>query len=335
MFQSEIILFFQKWASPVLTYLMQGFTAVGYPALLIVILAIILFGIDFKKGFALLQIILWTAALTAFFKNLFALPRPYMVDNRVQLLDGHILELEVPFRAKGAASFWGALPKEVIDYYRPQSIPYGFPSGHTSMATTMWASLYLLFKRPWVKYLSLTMILMVPFSRIFLGIHFLADVIGGYFLGFLVLAIAYVTVLRPRALSGYLARIQYAFFTTHLLFFLFLVFSPFLLLVLLPPEQYELAATILGINLGFLALSQGGLPNSQAPFHKRVLRVLLAFAIFILSEWLLSWLFSFGKAAEFWGGKSSMALLQNFLFVWGSVKLGQVLGLFEKNTACN
>ena len=83
-----------------------------------------------------------------------------------------------------------------VGYYKPSS--FSFPSGHSAEALSLFgmiAVLVLLERQHirnayfWVS-LCLTYILLIGFSRIFLGVHFVSDVVGGYLLGSLWLILA-------------------------------------------------------------------------------------------------------------------------------------------------
>lgn len=55
--------------------------------------------------------------LTAFLKNLFALPRPANVDSNV-LLPGKDYPNPTTLKSMGAKSFFGQLPREAVDHLR-------------------------------------------------------------------------------------------------------------------------------------------------------------------------------------------------------------------------
>ncbi|WP_269851283.1 hypothetical protein [Methanosarcina horonobensis] len=63
------------------------------------------FGIDFKKGFLLFQLLLWTALFTEVFKALIAFPRPDFVDSRVLNLEAGTKNTS-PFNGNGEAGFF-------------------------------------------------------------------------------------------------------------------------------------------------------------------------------------------------------------------------------------
>lgn len=79
MFQIEPILFLQSFASDVLTAFMNLVSQMGYTPFYIAVLSVVLFGINFRKGFILLQIVLWNGIITNLLKHVVALPIPARV----------------------------------------------------------------------------------------------------------------------------------------------------------------------------------------------------------------------------------------------------------------
>ena len=63
--------------------------------------------------------------------------------------------------------------------------PYGFPSSHAanSMALALWVILYLGEKRKWLIIGMLSWVLLVSYSRIYLGVHYPSDLLVGWILG--------------------------------------------------------------------------------------------------------------------------------------------------------
>lgn len=65
--------------------------------------------------------------------------------------------------------------------------PLGFPSGHAQSTAVVWTVLASGVRRRWFAWLAAAVILLVGVSRLYLGVHWPADVVGGWALG-LVLA---------------------------------------------------------------------------------------------------------------------------------------------------
>ncbi len=280
MFQTEINHYFQSFASDGLTAFMRFITTLGYMEFFMLFLIILLLAINFKKAFLMFMVLIWTGAITFFFKDYFDLPRPFHVDNSVQRLDKQLPgDAAFDFSKRGATSFWGGLPADVLVATRAaEGVENGFPSGHTSIAIAFWGALAFLFRKRWVTLLCASLMLLVPLSRIYLGVHFLADVIGGLVLGAVALAAFYFIILKPDKLSNFESSNQYAIgpnITTTIL-----LAPPFLFMLILHQEIYVLLAFMLGLGLGFLLLAQKGLPIDEASIGYKIARTMMGVLIF-------------------------------------------------------
>jgi len=85
--------------------------------------------------------------------------------------------------------------KEITDLPRPEisGIEHpdnpAFPSGHTMSSLVLWGYLAVSFQRRDFWIWTLIAVVMIGVSRLFLGYHFVGDVIGGLLLGYLFLAL--------------------------------------------------------------------------------------------------------------------------------------------------
>ncbi len=86
-----------------------------------------------------------------------------------------------------------ARPRPFVIYRLVEETGYSFPSGHSMVGISFYSYfIYLVWKQKWSKgkkvaatiFLSL-FILSIGFSRIYLGVHFMTDVLGGFALGLL------------------------------------------------------------------------------------------------------------------------------------------------------
>lgn len=279
MFQTEINHFLQSFEHPFLTAFFQFITALGYMEFFIIFLVLLLFAVDFKKGFLLFQVLMWTAAITFLAKNAFALPRPIHVDNTVKFLDHKLPgSHDFDFEKRGAKGFFSTLPADVIEYTRKSpDLEYGFPSGHSSIAIAFWGTLFLLFKQRWFQFICCALMFLIPFSRLYLGVHFLADVLGGITLGAMVLLMVYRVFLKHDQWQNYLQSDRPKIGVNQ--FTILLILPGILLLLILPVKLYILPAFMLGVGIGFLLLTKTAVPTNQGDLIQRVLRTILAFCL--------------------------------------------------------
>jgi membrane-associated phospholipid phosphatase len=160
----------QTIENPVLTAVMKGLTALGTEFFYIPVILFIFWCVDEKKGLRLTVLILLSAWANGFFKSLLRQPRPYNLD------------------------------PSVMRAFEPS---YGVPSGHTQQSLVFWgASLHLAFdqkgrgRRPGFRIplliLSCFFIAAIPFTRLYLGVHFPTDILAGWVLGGIILAVFFV-----------------------------------------------------------------------------------------------------------------------------------------------
>ncbi|TFG75784.1 MAG: phosphatase PAP2 family protein, partial [Chrysiogenales bacterium] len=284
MFQTGVHIALQSQASDWLTWLMLQITATGYYRFVIVMVIAVMFGISLRKGFLLFQIIAWTAVLSEIAKQFFGLPRPFFSDSRVVCLEPD-WDVATPFRAMGGNSFLALPAPEVIDVYRLKNLSFGFPSGHVSGAIAMWGGLATIFRSRILAWLAPFAIMLIAFTRMYLGVHFLADVIGGTLLGGLLLFFAWRLIGsdpgRERFFAAAINRVSSS--PPGILYF-FLLFVLPLLLALFSLLSAKFAGFYIGLNAAFTLALRSGLPQDAGSLPMRLLRVLLGGLLF----WLLS-----------------------------------------------
>lgn len=145
-----VVLWLQKF-SPTLDLPFKTLTAMGGEQFFMLLLPFIYWCVDRRSGIGLTILFLLSSYVNLVAKVVGAQPRPFQYDHRVQQLCG----------AGGG----------------------GFPSGHTQNAVVVWGYLALRFRRTWLWIVAGFLVLAIPLSRIYLGVHFPTDLLGGYLLG--------------------------------------------------------------------------------------------------------------------------------------------------------
>ena len=78
-----------------------------------------------------------------------------------------------------------------------QETGYSFPSGHTTFAIIFFGLITYIFAKPKYKnpaiITSLTLIIIITLSRLYLQVHWLTDIIGGLIIGTTILALSILT----------------------------------------------------------------------------------------------------------------------------------------------
>lgn len=79
----------------------------------------------------------------------------------------------------------------IVESARAAATGYSFPSGHTQNAVSTFGAAAVMSKRKWVRAVCLAVILLVPFSRMYLGVHTPLDVGVAFAMALLLLAALY------------------------------------------------------------------------------------------------------------------------------------------------
>jgi membrane-associated phospholipid phosphatase len=144
----------QQFASPALDTFFQLVTELGSSEVYIALLLTLYLAVDARLGQRVGSYVLFGFYLNFHLKGLVGTGRPFLID---------------PAVARTADAI-------------PTSGP-GFPSGHAQLALTFWGYTAWWLKRRWFWVLAVLVIALISFSRLYLGMHFMVDVVGGLAIG--------------------------------------------------------------------------------------------------------------------------------------------------------
>ena len=172
----DVIRAIQAGANPSLDFLMRVVSVLGSSAAYIVMIAFIYWCIDEKKGLRLGIALIISVWLNIVFKFLLDQPRPF---------------------------FPGFDPSLAM---APASMG-GLPSGHAQNSLVVWFIIASWGKEKWHFVLAGIFCLLMAFSRVYLGVHFPTDILGGWLLGGALLCVYFLAGKRIESLlSKYAPR---------------------------------------------------------------------------------------------------------------------------------
>ncbi|EMN42564.1 phosphatase PAP2 family protein [Leptospira weilii] len=83
-------------------------------------------------------------------------------------------------------------PRPSLSWIGPGALAetsYGFPSGHVQISVVIWGLILFHVKNKTTRVLSIFIILLMPFSRMYAGVHYPGDTLGGLILGLIVIVL--------------------------------------------------------------------------------------------------------------------------------------------------
>lgn len=148
----NFILYLQQFRTPELDRIIIGVSALGDTFAYLIVLSLIYWLIDRRRGWAMTLVFLLFMQGNAIVKDMTVQLRPYQADERVELV--------------------GPPPKT-----------HAFPSSHAQAAAMVFGGLALLHPAAWSIVLWVVLIFLVGLTRIYMGVHDIGDVLAGWAFG--------------------------------------------------------------------------------------------------------------------------------------------------------
>ena len=162
---------FLRWLEsvrvPALDVLFSGITYFGDELAFLALALLLFWCVDKRTGYYVFVVGLFGTLANQFLKIACRIPRPWVLDPEFTIVEA----------ARAAAT------------------GYSFPSGHTQNAVGTFGAIALRTKKRWVRWACMALLLLVPVSRMYLGVHTPLDV-GVAFLMALALLAAFYPVFR-------------------------------------------------------------------------------------------------------------------------------------------
>ncbi len=148
--QLELIKAFQQIRNPVIDGFFKFIGLIDTPSFFFILILVVWIGYHWKMGLRLTYIMVLSGLVNYALKQLFELPRPFHLDPTVGVI---------------------------------QVSGYGFPSGAAQSAILLPGILLYYFRNKWSWIVAINFAFWVSLSRIYLGVHFFNDILGGWVIG--------------------------------------------------------------------------------------------------------------------------------------------------------
>jgi len=210
----DFIIMIQQIDTPLLDSFFRAITSLGDELFYLLLFSFLLWCVDFYLGIRVGIIFLLSVYVNTGLKEIFQQPRPFDILPEIQ---------------------------------KSQASGYGFPSGHAQSSLVVWGSIAYWKRQTWIRNLSVLLILLIAFSRIYLGVHFPTDILGGWLVGGLILGLIYFIF----------AQIKLDFIQGNMIFKIIgiTLFPVILLQIQSSPDIISSVAALTGVGYGLLFFS--------------------------------------------------------------------------------
>ena len=168
---------------PFLDSFFSVLTYLGDEKLFVVIALIIFWCFSKRGGLYMITVGFGASSIGQALKMVFRIPRPWILD---ETMDARVVPSARESNLLGeGADGWS------------------FPSGHTLISVGTYGSMAAWFRNKWIRIIGILLALLIPFTRLYLGVHTPVDILGGA-----LLALALVLILKPVFASDGNGRIR-------------------------------------------------------------------------------------------------------------------------------
>ena len=207
----NLIMAIQQVHGPVPDSIFRGITFLGEEQFYLLLLPLILWCFDYSFGAVLAVFFLLSSSLNVTLKDLLQQPRPFNLNPGLKL---------------------------------SQATGYGLPSGHAQLSVTVWGAVADRVQRPWFWSLTVVLLLLIGFSRVYLGVHFPTDVLAGWIIAATIAGFLHQVQPPDGEMVGRPCIWDFSFYWPQACPLLLLVPNPGL-------EGLSISGTLFGVGVGF------------------------------------------------------------------------------------
>ncbi len=228
----ELLYFFEDLRNPVLDAIFSFVTLFGEETIFMAVGMIFFWCVSKYQGYYLLCTGFVGTIVNQFLKMLFRIPRPWVLDPDFQPVQSAI---------EGATG-------------------YSFPSGHTQTSIGLYGGIARANRQKWLRISAIVLCVLVPFSRMYLGVHTPYDVGVSILVALLLVFVGYPLFMKAARSPKTMYIVLFSLTAISVAYLCFISFCKFPDEVFAPENihNYESALknayTLLGCMLGFIAV---------------------------------------------------------------------------------
>ena len=260
----QFLYFLQNLRTPFFNELFSIITLLGEEIAFMAVSIIVFWCFSKTKGYFLLITGFLGTVVNQFLKMICKVPRPWVKDKNFTAVESAI---------EGAGG-------------------YSFPSGHTQSSVTLYGGIARAYKQKTVRIIMIALCVLVPFSRMYLGVHTPEDVLVSVAVSLILIFFGYPLFERATKDNKIMWIIILSLFALTVAFMLYVNLYPFDSSVYLEENYHNLesaqknSATLLGCALGLIVVYplEKRFVNfdTKAVWWAQIIKVIVGLAIVLL-----------------------------------------------------
>ena len=255
----QFLYFLEKIRNPVFDFIFSLITHVGEETVFLVVAILFFWCINKREGYYILITGLIGTAINQMLKNVCKIPRPWVKD----------------------PSF------TIVESAKAEATGYSFPSGHTQNVAGTFGSIGAFSSKKWVRITSVVIIVLVAFSRMYLGVHTPWDVLTSLGIAALLVFGLYPFFKneeRFKKFMPYIVGVSFAIAMAFILYVLFMPGKPSLAnanYASALKNAYTLFGCILGLVVVYAVDAMYLDFDTKAPWYAQIIKLVVGLGVVI------------------------------------------------------
>jgi PAP2 superfamily len=202
-----------------------------------------------------------------------------------------------------------------------------------ALTTALWGGTATVFNNKIIRTLTPFVIIAMAFSRVYLGRHFIEDILGGALVG-LISLIFFTHFLKSSLKDDFFKKesFELAFRRQNLIFYCFMFVIP-IIFIALSLISADVAGVFLGTNVAYVLIVRKGIPDDTGSSAQRATRVFITLLLLVVSSLILDIWFKTDGTINYLQF-TLIGFLKTFIpasTIWASVAVCTKLDLYKRD----